>query len=36
MRAVQRKWVKTNQDWRTGRMMRSAMTRNEVLKGAMR
>ncbi|QQP90835.1 hypothetical protein IGS68_06310 [Skermanella sp. TT6] len=35
-RTIQRKWVRLNQDWRTGRNLRDQVVRNELLKGAMR
>jgi hypothetical protein len=34
-KSIQRKWVRLNQDWRTGRNLMEAVARNEVLKGAM-
>jgi hypothetical protein len=34
-KTIQRKWVRLNQDWRTGRNLLDQVTRNEVLKGAM-
>lgn len=34
-KSIQRKWVRLNQDWRTGRNLLEAVARNEVLKGAM-
>src|SRR4051794_13411302 len=34
-KSIQRKWVRLNQDWRTGRNLLDAVARNEVLKGAM-
>jgi hypothetical protein len=32
---IQRKWVRLNQDWRTGRNLQELVVRNELLKGAM-
>jgi hypothetical protein len=34
-KSIQRKWVRLNQDWRTGRNLQDQVARNEVLKGAM-
>ena len=34
-KSIQRKWVRLNQDWRTGRNLQDMVARNEVLKGAM-
>jgi len=34
-KTIQRKWVRLNQDWRTGRNLMELVARNEVLKGAM-
>jgi hypothetical protein len=34
-KSIQRKWVRLNQDWRTGRNLLDSIIRNEVLKGAM-
>jgi hypothetical protein len=34
-KSIQRKWVRLNQDWRTGRNLHDMVARNEVLKGAM-
>jgi hypothetical protein len=34
-KSIQRKWVRLNQDWRTGRNLIDLVARNEVLKGAM-
>jgi hypothetical protein len=34
-KTIQRKWVRLNQDWRTGRNLMDSVARNEVLKGAM-
>jgi hypothetical protein len=34
-KSIQRKWVRLNQDWRTGRNLMEQVARNEVLKGAM-
>jgi hypothetical protein len=35
-RSIQRRWVRLNQDWRTGRNLSDLVARNELLKGAMR
>jgi hypothetical protein len=34
-KSIQRKWVRLNQDWSTGRNLIELVARNEVLKGAM-
>jgi hypothetical protein len=35
-KSIQRKWVRLNQDWRTGKDIGDLVARNESLKGAMR
>jgi hypothetical protein len=35
MKQIQRKWVRLNQDWRTGQDLRERIVQNELLKGAM-